>query len=80
MRISAVIHLLEEAPITGELEGLPEPAAHFVTVYSPRRRDGRGGAFLEGNPETVLIAWHRISYIQLTPAGGVDTVIGFVRE
>ncbi len=80
MRISAVLHLLEDGSITGELDGPPDTAAHFVTVYNPRRRDSRAAPFLDNNPETVLIAWHRISYIQLTPEGDVDSVIGFVRE
>nr|MBP8947828.1 hypothetical protein [Promineifilum sp.] len=61
MRLSAIVQLLEEDPIVGELEGLPDPTAHFVTVYNPRRRDGRTVPFLEPNIETVLLAWHRIS-------------------
>lgn len=80
MRLSAVIHLLEEDPIVGELDGSPDPAAQFVTVYNPRRRDGRTVPFLDPNIETVLIAWHRISVIQLLPQAEVEKAIGFVRE
>ena len=36
--------------------------------------------FLDSNIETVLIAWHRISVIQLLPQAEVEKAIGFVRE
>ncbi len=80
MRLSAVIHLLEEDPIIGELEGMPDPSAQFVAVYAPRRRDGRTVAYLDSNVDKVLFAWHRISHIQLLPEVDLEKAIGFVRE
>jgi len=80
MRVSVIIQLLDEDPIVGELDGIPDPAAQFVTVYSPRRRDGRTAAFLEANVDTVLLAWHRIGVIQLRPQADIERAIGFVRE
>lgn len=80
MRLAAVIHLVDDDPILCELDGMPTTGAQFVTVHQARRRDGRTTPFLEGPNDTVLIAWHRISYIQMLPQGGVDNVIGFVRE
>ena len=80
MRLSAIIQLLEEDPVVGEVEGPVDPAAHFVTVYNPRRRDGRTVTFQDANIETVLIAWHRITAIQLLPQVEVEKAIGFVRE
>jgi hypothetical protein len=80
MRLSAIIQLLEEDPIVGEVEGPVDPAAHFITIYNPRRRDGRTVPFLEGNVDTILIAWHRIAAIQLLPEAEVEKAIGFVRE
>jgi hypothetical protein len=80
MRLSAIIHLLDEDPILGELENLPDAAAQFVAVLNPRRRDGRTVPFLDGDVERVLFAWHRISYIQVLPEGDLDKIIGFVRE
>ena len=80
MRLSAVIQLLDEDAIIGELEGSPDPAAQFVTVYAPRRRDGRAVSFLDSNVDKVLIAWHRISHIQILPEAELEKAIGFVRE
>lgn len=80
MRLSAIIQFVEEDPIVGELDGPPDPAAQFVTVYNPRRRDGRTVSFLDANVETVLFAWHRISSIQLLPQVDLERAIGFVRE
>jgi hypothetical protein len=80
MRLSAIIHFVDEDPVLGELEGLPDPAAQFVTLYNPRRRDGRTATFLDANVETVLFAWHRITHVQLLPQANLEQVIGFVRE
>lgn len=80
MRLSVVIQLLDEEPIIGELEGWPDPATQFITVYNPRRRDGRTVAFLDSNVERVLFAWHRISHVQLLPDVDLDKVVSFVRE
>jgi hypothetical protein len=80
MRLSAVIQLIEEDPIIGELESLPDPTAQFVTVFNPRRRDGRTVAFLDSNVDRVLFAWHRISHIQVLPDVDLERVISFVRE
>ncbi len=77
---SVIIQLLEEDPIVGEMDGPPDPAAHFVTLRNPRRRDGRTVAFLDANVDTVLLAWHRISLIQMLPQTSVEKVISFVRE
>jgi hypothetical protein len=80
MRLSAVVQLIDEDPIVCELESMPDPSAQFVTALNPRRRDGRAVAFLDANVETVLLAWHRISHIQLLPQADLEKVIGFVRE
>ena len=80
MRLSAVIQLIEEDPIIGELEGSPDPAAQFVTVFNPRRRDGRTIVFLDSNVDRVLFAWHRINHIQILPDVDLEKVISFVRE
>jgi hypothetical protein len=80
MRLSAVIHLLDEDPIVGELESAPDSSAQFVTVMNPRRRDGRTVPFLDSNVDKVLFAWHRISHIQLLPEADLEKAVSFVRE
>lgn len=80
MRQPALIFLIDEDPIQGELDGLPQPAAQFVTVFNPRRRDGAVPAFLDGAPETILLPWHRISHIQMLGKGDTENVVSFIRE
>lgn len=80
MRLSVIIQLIEEDPIIGELEGLPDPAAQFVTILNPRRRDGRPASFLDSNVDQVLFAWHHISHIQVLPDVDLEKVISFVRD
>jgi hypothetical protein len=80
MRVSAIVQLVEEEPIIGELDAAPDPTHHFVTVHNPRRRDGRSLPYLENSVTTLLLPWHRIELIQLLPEADLDNVIGFVRE
>lgn len=80
MRLSAIIHLVEEEPLIGELDGLPDSHSQYVAVFNPRRRDGRTVPLLESGVTTVLFSWHRISHIELLPEVGFENVAGFVRE
>ncbi len=80
MRVSAIIHLIEEEPILCELDAPPDPAHHFITVYNPRRRDGRSLPYLENSVTTLLLPWQRIDLVQLLPQADMDHIIGFVRE
>lgn len=80
MRVSAIVHLIEEEPIICEIDAPPDPSHHFVTAHNPRRRDGRPLPYLENSVTTLLLPWHRIDLVQLLPQAGLDNVIGFVRE
>ncbi len=80
MRLSVVIQLVDEEPVVGELEGMPDPSSLFVTVHAPKRRDGRAVEYLDSDVDKVLFAWHRISHIQILPEVGLEKAIGFVRE
>lgn len=80
MRLPVLIHLLNEDPVAGDLDEMPEPGSSFVTVRNPRQRDGRPVAFLDRNVDTVLFAWSQIVFIQLLPQADLDNLYGFVRE
>jgi hypothetical protein len=80
MRLSVIIHLIEEEAIICELDAPPDPTHHFVTLFNPRRRDGRALPYLESNVTTLLLPWHRIDLVQFLPQTEHDNVISFVRE
>ncbi|MDT8305647.1 MAG: hypothetical protein RRC07_06900 [Anaerolineae bacterium] len=80
MSISAIVHIVNEEPILCELEELPRPEAQSILMLNPRRRDGKDLRFLEEDVATVIVPWHRVTFIQVLPSTEVEEVIGFVRE
>lgn len=80
MSISTIVHIVNEEPILCELDDLPPPEAQSITLRNPRRRDGKDLRFLEEDVATIVVPWHRITYIQVLPSTAVEDVIGFVRE
>ena len=80
MSVSAIVHIFNEDPIVCELDELPSPESQAVIVHHPRRRDGKEVEFLDEEVATIIIAWHRILFIQVLPSTELEDVIGFVRE
>lgn len=80
MSISVIVHLMNEDPVAGELEKLPEQADQVVVVSNPRLKDGKDLHYLEAEVTTVIIPWHRITFIEIMPSDELDEVITFVRD
>jgi hypothetical protein len=80
MSIPAIVHIANEDPILCELEATPEAGDQVVTLFNPRRRDGKDLHYLEEDVSKMIVPWHRINFIQLLPSADVEEVIGFVRE
>lgn len=80
MTISIILHLTNEDPVVGELEELPAPADQIIIVNNPRLKDGKDLHYLEAEVTTMIIPWHRVTFIELMPSAEMDDVITFVRE
>ena len=80
MSVSIILHLTNEDPVLGELERLPEPADQVVVVSNPRLKDGNDLHYLDSEVTTMIIPWHRITFIEIVPTAEMDEVITFVRE
>ena len=80
MRISVIIHLINEDPIVCEIEKLPDPADQIIIAYNPRRRDGKDVHYVDEEVTTVIVPWHRIGLVQVLPSGDAEEIVGFVRE
>jgi len=92
MSIPAVIHIVGEDAIFGELDTLPDPTHSFILVRNMRMKDGKQLAYLTDGATAFLYSWHRITFIELmaavegpspvtaqaTPRG--TSVIGFFRD
>jgi len=72
--------LTNEDPILAEIEELPDPKDQILVAQNPRRRDGKELHYLMPEVSTVVLPWHRISFLEIIPAGGEEEVVTFVRE
>jgi hypothetical protein len=74
-----VLHMLNEDPVLGEIDELPEKNDTLVLIRSPRRRDGKDLPYLEPSVTSVIWPTSRISFIEVIP-GSEEEIISFVRE
>ena len=81
MSVTVIMHIANEEPILGEIDGMPEPTHQMVLISNPRRRDGKDIHYLEDEVTTMIVPWHRINFIEIMPsAEEMEEVITFVRE
>lgn len=74
-----VVHMLNEDPVLGEVDDLPQKTDTLMLIRSPRRRDGKDLPYLEANVTSVIWPTSRISFIEVLP-GSEEEIISFVRE
>jgi hypothetical protein len=74
------IHILNEDPVVGEVDKLPERDDTIIMIKNPRRRDGKDLIYLEASVSTVIWPLHRLVFIEVMPSAEDEEIIGFVRE
>ena len=77
---TVLIHIMNEDPVMGEVENLPEPEDQIIKIRNPRRRDGKDVHYLQANVTEVIWPLSRVSFIEIIPGDQEDEIIGFVRE
>ena len=92
MSIPAVIHIIGEDAIFGELDAVPDPTHSYILVRNMRKKDGKPLAYLTDGATAFLYSWNRITFIELmaevagvTPAMAAaapqaTAVLGFFRD
>jgi hypothetical protein len=92
MTIRAIIHIVGEDAILGDLDGLPDPTHSYILVRNLRKKDGKPLTYVSEEATAFLYAWSRITFIELmtevdghtqmavaaAPQG--TTVLGFFRD
>ncbi len=92
MAITAIVHIIGEDAVLGELDELPDPTHSYVLLRNIRKKDGKPLSYIDDSATAFLYSWSRISFIELIgevpsvapvaangkPAG--TTVLGFFRE
>ncbi len=75
-----VVHMLNEDPVLGEVDELPNKTDMLLYVRNPRRRDGKDLPYLEVDVNTVIWPVNRVSFIEVLPGSEDEKIVSFVRD
>jgi hypothetical protein len=74
--IPAIIHLLGEDAIYGELDQMPSPTDQFVFLRNLKQKDGKSLAYIMDGAQAFLYAWHKITFIEIMTEVGMPATNG----
>ena len=77
---TVLIHILNEEPVVGEIERLPEPTDQVLIVSNLRLRDDRDVSYLLPETNTVVYPWTHIHCVEILPSEEEEKIVGFIRE
>lgn len=77
---TVIVHMMNEDPVLGEMDALPNPTDNLILVKNPRAKDGKDLRNLEANVTVAVWPVHRITMIEVMPSGEDEEIITFVRE
>jgi hypothetical protein len=80
MTYTLFVHLVSERPFVGDAEELPQAGDQVLICNNPRRRGGKDVDSFLPEVVTVMIPWHRISFVEVIPSETREDVVTFVRE
>ena len=81
MTVTLILHIANEDPVLCEVEELPHVQDQIITVNNPRLRDGKDLHYLSDEVTTMILPWHRVTFIEVMPSSQeLDDVITFVRD
>ncbi len=80
MPIEVILHILNQDPVVGEVDEIPNPTDQLIKVSNPHYRDGRELHFLEHGVTTVIWPVSQLTFVEIIPTGEEENIIGFVRE
>lgn len=80
MATRVILHIAGEDPVMGEVDQLPQPTDTFIKLSNLRRVDGKDVGFLAEGVDTVIYAWHRVTFVEiLASESDRGQVVGFFR-
>lgn len=80
MAYSVLVHITNEDPIVLDIEELPDPSDQYLIGMNPRYRDGKDVSYVLPDVVTIILPWHRITFIELLPSESEEDVVSFVRD
>ncbi len=75
-----ILHMLNEDPVVGDVDELPQKTDNLIYIKNPRRRDGKDLPYIEADVTTAAWPMSKISFIEILPGSEEEEIISFVRE
>ncbi len=75
-----ILHMLNEDPVVGDVDELPQKTDTLIYLKNPRRRDGKDLPYLEMDVTSAAWPIARLSFIEVLPGSEEEEIISFVRE
>lgn len=72
---TVLVHISNEEPIKAEMESLPDKQDQAVYLLNPRRRDGKDLHYVLQEVQTIILPWHRITFIEVMPSGEEEEIV-----
>ncbi|RIK37163.1 MAG: hypothetical protein DCC58_18320 [Chloroflexi bacterium] len=81
MAIKAMIHILNEETVVGDLDSMPDPTHAYIIVRNLRRRDNKPLPMIDSAATSFAFPWTRISFVEFfEEATTRENIVGFFRE
>jgi hypothetical protein len=81
MAIRALIHILSEDPVLGELDEMPDPTHLFIRVRNATRKDGKPLDLVDDRATSLAYPWSRVTFVEFfNEESPRESVLGFFRE
>jgi len=75
-----LVHVMNDDPLMGEVDDLPNPSDQIIVLKNPRRKDGKDLPYIEPSVTTLIWPLARVTFIEVMPSGEEEEIITFVRE
>ncbi len=70
-----IVHVADGEPILAEMEDLPDPQAQAIYCMNPRKRDGKELHYIMAEVRTIVVPWHRITFVEVMPTGEEEEIV-----
>ena len=76
MSIPAIVHIVGEDAIYGELDDVPDPTHQFLVLRAISQKDRKPLNYIDDRAEVFLYAWHRITFVEIMKDVTMPTSVG----
>lgn len=74
------VHFVNDDPIVVEVDEMPNPTDTYIVGTNPELRDGKTPHYIAANVTTILIPWHRVSFVEILPTGEEEQLLTPARD